>query len=78
MAAASGERVCVPAERWARLVMLGRPAARLFTTDTKAARIQAVLRHSVGALQCCIRQDSVKAPMREALEQETLPRAKPL
>ena len=49
MAAATGERVCVPAERWALLEMLGLPAARLFTTDATAARIQAVLRHSVGA-----------------------------
>ena len=49
MAAATGERVGVPAERWALLEMLGLPAARLFTTDAKAARIQAVLRHSVGA-----------------------------
>ncbi len=47
IAAATGERVCVPAERWALLLMLGLPAERLFTTDTRAARIHAVLRHTV-------------------------------
>ena len=47
VAAATGERICVPAERWALLGMLGLPTARLFTTDTAAARIHAVLRHSV-------------------------------
>lgn len=47
VAAATGERVCVPAERWALLGMLGLPTACLFTTDTAATRIHAVLRHSV-------------------------------
>ena len=47
IAAATGERVCVPPERWALLLMLGLPAERLFTTDTRAARIHAVLRHTV-------------------------------
>ena len=47
IAAATGERVCVPAERWALLLMLGLPAVRLFTTDTRGARIHAVLRHTV-------------------------------
>ena len=47
VAAATGERVCVPAERWSLLLMLGLPAERLFTTDTRAARIHAVLRHTV-------------------------------
>ncbi len=75
VAAASGERVCVPAERWALLEMLGLPAARLFTTDTQAARIHAVLRHSVGALPCCIRKDTARAPMRKALEKERFSRA---
>ena len=78
MAAATGERVCVPAERWALLEMLGLPAARLFTTDAQAARIHAVLRHSVGALQCCIRKTAVRAPMREAFTQERVSGARSL
>ena len=47
IAAATGERVCVPAERWPLLEMLSLPTDRLFTTDTRATRIHAVLRHSV-------------------------------
>ena len=53
IAATTGERVCVPAERWALLLLLGLPARRLFTTDTRAARIHAVLRHAVCANIAC-------------------------
>ena len=78
VAAATGERVCVPAERWALLEMLGLPAARLFTTDTQAARIHAVLRHSVGALPCCITRDALRLPILKALAKERISRARAL
>ena len=75
VAAATGERVWVPAERWALLGMLGLPTARLFTTDTTAARIHAVLRHSV-----CIFHDytssveqTVRASIAYAREASLLP-----
>ena len=48
MAAGTGECVCLPAERFAAVDMLGLPR-RLFTSDPCAARIHAFPRH-----QACV------------------------
>ncbi len=45
MAAAAGERVFLPAGRFAAVTLLGLPAQQLFTSDNTSARIIAMSRH---------------------------------
>ena len=48
IAAAAGERVFLPARRFAAVALLGLPAQQLFTSDSASARIVAMSRHQAG------------------------------